>query len=72
MSSIKKKVNDKNPHVALYALEVRRPLPSSPPGAPPPPVTMAERSGLRGLPTYLGTGPDRAGLLLLRLTHLGP
>lgn len=25
MSSIKKKVNDKNPHVALYALEVIRP-----------------------------------------------
>lgn len=29
MSSIKKKVNDKNPHVALYALEVTDPPPQS-------------------------------------------
>ena len=32
VSSIKKKVNDKNPHVALYALEVIRPCTPVSPG----------------------------------------
>ena len=70
VSSIKKKVNDKNPHVALYALEVIRPCTPVGPG----------RGGSDGRTANSGGTRDRglgwAGAVLplfhLRLTRVCP
>lgn len=71
MSSIKKKVNDKNPHVALYALEVVRLLHTSRLKSPCPVAKVAELHPHCGLACLLGSG---MGVVpqMLRLTDVGP